>query len=494
MLFSNLLDKSGINVIQKGGTGDPCVSDVVYDSRRVKPGAVYVSISGIKVHGDSFIEQAIKDGAVAVISQNSQDSASVPWAVVTEVRTAAGALGRALWGIDLAELITVGVTGTNGKTTTAYLFKSLFDRLLGEEFSWMFGTVENRLGKNKVDASHTTPESVDIFRLINEAEVKPRSVSMEVSSHSLALKRVAGMEYDVAVWTNLTQDHLDFHKTMEEYYAAKRSLFVDYMKRGGCGVINVDDDYGKRLFGELEADKKLLTYGRNDAADVRIVDWKCDWDGSSVTVGYKGAEHGFTSSLRGFFNVYNMTAMIAGAFALGINAEIIADALASVSTVSGRMDKVDTGAPFTVVVDYAHTPDALVNVLKTSAELTAGRLICVFGCGGDRDRAKRQLMAKAVAENCDMAVITSDNPRNEKPESIIDEIVGGVPLDFPYTVVADRRQAIAHALRQAREGDCVVIAGKGHETYQEIAGTRYRFDDREEAVKLYKEMVENDAA
>ena len=494
MKFSELLNVSGMNVIDRGGAGDPAVSDIVYDSRRVKPGAVYVAISGMKVHGDTFIEQAIKDGAVAVISENSQDGAAVPWAAVTEVRTAAGALGRVLWGIDPVDLITVGVTGTNGKTTTAYLFKNLFDRLLGEERSWMFGTVENRLGVKTVNASHTTPESVDIFRYISEAQVKPKGLSMEVSSHSLTLKRIAGMEFDIVVWTNLTQDHLDFHKTMDEYYAAKKALFVEYLKSGGCGVINVDDEYGRRLCGELKSTKRLLTYGRSGDADVRIVGWKCDWNGTSVSIAYKGSELKFTSALRGFFNVYNMAAMIGGALALNINPQTVADALTSASIVPGRMDVVEIGAPFTVVVDYAHTPDALVNVLKTAADLTQGRLICLFGCGGDRDKAKRPLMAKAVAENCDQAVITSDNPRTEKPQAIIDDILRGMPLDVPHQVIADRREAIRWALGGARAGDCVVIAGKGHETYQEICGVRHHFDDREEAVQLYREMTDGCAA
>jgi UDP-N-acetylmuramoyl-L-alanyl-D-glutamate--2,6-diaminopimelate ligase len=494
MKFSELLSVSGINVIDRGGDADPVVNDIVYDSRRVKSGSLYVAVSGMKVHGDMFIGQAVKDGAVAVVSENRQEKISVPWAAVSEVRTAVGALGRALWGIDTRAFVSVGVTGTNGKTTTAYLFRNLFDCMYGKEYSWMFGTVENRLGANLISASHTTPESVDIFRYISESRIKPKGLCMEVSSHSLALKRIAGMEYDVALWTNLTQDHLDFHGTMDDYYAAKKLLFTDYLKPDGCGVINIDDKYGKKLYEELKAEKKLLTYGKNDSADVRIVDSKCDWNGSNVTVDYKGQVFAFASTLRGFFNIYNMAAMIAGAFALNVDTKIIAAALSAVGTVPGRMDRVNIDAPFTVVVDYAHTPDALINILKTSAEITDGRLICVFGCGGDRDKTKRPLMAKAVAENCDETVITSDNPRSEKPEAIIGDILKGMPLDFPHVVIADRREAIRAALRRARGGDCVVIAGKGHETYQEICGTRHHFDDREEAVKIYEEIAKSDAA
>ncbi|MCL2218522.1 MAG: UDP-N-acetylmuramoyl-L-alanyl-D-glutamate--2,6-diaminopimelate ligase [Chitinispirillia bacterium] len=493
MRLNELLNASGLNVVERAGDDNPVVSDVVYDSRCVRPGAVYVAIPGIKAHGDTFIEPAIKSGAAAVISENRQEGISAPCAVVKDIRTAPGVLGKALWGIDLPGMTTVGVTGTNGKTTTAYLFKYLLDCFAGGDRVWMFGTVENCLGSERVAATHTTPESVDIFRLISEAKVTPKAISMEVSSHSLALNRVAGMEFDVAVWTNLTQDHLDFHGSMENYYQAKKLIFVDYLKGRGCAVINVDDEYGGRLAGELKGMCRVLTYGRAEDADVRIAGSKCDWSGTAVDIVYDGCEYGFTSLLRGAFNVYNMTAMIAGAFSLGIGHEIIAAALAATRVVSGRMDKVEIDAPFTVIVDYAHTPDALVNILKTSSDLTSGRLICVFGCGGDRDRTKRPLMAKAVAQNCDMAVVTSDNPRSEKPDAIIAEIVKGMPLDFPYTVVADRREAINSALRSAKPGDCVVIAGKGHETYQEICGTRYHFDDREEVINLYRKMVEKNA-
>ncbi|MDR2577483.1 MAG: UDP-N-acetylmuramoyl-L-alanyl-D-glutamate--2,6-diaminopimelate ligase [Chitinispirillales bacterium] len=494
MKFNELLNASGINIIDRGGSQDPAVSDIVYDSRRVKPGAVYVAIPGMKVHGGEFIEQAIKNGAAAVISEKCLKEISVPWAAVSQIRTAAAILGRTLWSIDLSGLTSVGITGTNGKTTVSYLFKTLFDKHVGEEYSWMFGTAGNRLGLKDIDAAHTTPESVDIFRHISDSRAKPRGLAMEVSSHALALDRVAAMKYDVALWTNLTQEHLDFHGSMEEYYMAKKLLFTNYMKPGGTAVINVDDEYGRRLAGELRPEKKLLTYGKSDGADVRIVSWKCDWNGTSVVVSHNGIELNFSSALFGFFNVYNMVSMISGAFALGIDVETVKKALANTRTVPGRMDKVETGAPFTVIVDYAHTPDALVNVLKTSGELTGKRLICVFGCGGDRDRGKRPLMAKAVAENCDMAVITSDNPRSEKPEAIINDILNGIPLDFPYKVVADRREAIKCALRDAREGDCVVIAGKGHETYQEVGGVRHQFDDKEETVRLYKDMEKNDAA
>ncbi|MCL2688563.1 MAG: UDP-N-acetylmuramoyl-L-alanyl-D-glutamate--2,6-diaminopimelate ligase [Chitinispirillia bacterium] len=502
MKFGELLKKSGINVTDRGGAADPVVSDIVYDSRRVKAGSVYVAISGHKADGNSFIISAQKAGAVAIISENCQKvlNDNIPWAVVPCAREAVGILGRTFFDVDTSEFISAGITGTNGKTTTAYLFETLFDTLYGKEYSWMFGTVENSFGLNKISASHTTPESLDLFRYISQADLKPKSVVMEVSSHSLTLKRVAGMNYDLAVWTNLTQDHLDFHSSMEEYYQAKKLLFTQYVKQNGKGAINIDDEYGRRLYRELQSQvsllsfASLLTYGKSEDAQVRIVDYKCDWDGCSVDISYNGQQFSFKSTLRGFFNIYNMTALICGGFALNISHNVISDALAQASAVPGRMDKVDINAPFTVVVDYAHTPDALVNILKTSRDLTQGRLTCVFGCGGDRDKTKRPLMAKAVAENCDQTVITSDNPRTEKPRAIIDDIVRAVPLDFPHIVIEDRREAIKCALQNARSGDCIVIAGKGHENYQEIFGVRHHFDDKEVVTEIYKEMAANNAS
>jgi len=496
MKFSELLKKSGISVIDRGGDADPVVSDIVYDSRRVKHGSVYVAISGHKADGNSFITSAIKAGAIAIISESSQKELAedTPWAVVPCAREAVGIFGRTFYCVDTSEFVSVGITGTNGKTTAAHLFQVLFDIVFGKDKSWMFGTVENILGLNKISASNTTPESLDLFRYISQSNVKPKSVVMEVSSHSLTLKRVAGMNYNLVVWTNLTQDHLDFHSSMEEYYQAKKLLFTHYVKQGGKGVINIDDEYGRRLHHELHSSMSLITYGKSEDAQVRIVDYKCDWNGCSADISYNGQEFKFKSTLRGFFNIYNMTALICGGFALGIDHNVISDALAQTSTVPGRMDKVDIDAPFTVVVDYAHTPDALVNILKTSRDLTAGRLICVFGCGGDRDKTKRPLMAKAVAENCDQTVITSDNPRTEKPRAIIDDIVKAVPLDFPHIVIEDRREAIKCALQNARSGDCIIIAGKGHENYQEICGVRHHFDDKEVVTEIYKEMAANNAA
>jgi UDP-N-acetylmuramoyl-L-alanyl-D-glutamate--2,6-diaminopimelate ligase len=474
-------------MVSRSGNGDPEITGITFDSRKVMQGNLFVSIPGTKLDGDTFIADALAKGAVAVISEKKHPELSVPSIQVKNVRHCTGYLGAALWNIDVATIKMVGITGTNGKTTTAHLFQKLLEQICKKENVWMFGTIDFHIGKKIIPATHTTPEAIEIFRCIHEEEYTPDSIVMETSSHSLALDRISGLLYDVAVWTNLTQDHLDFHKNMDNYYQAKKRLFAEYIKPDGVAVVNIDDTWGKRLSAELDG-KKMLTYGRDSASDVRIESWNCSWDGCEVSIVYKGQRVSFHSSLRGFFNVYNMTALIAGAYGLGLTDTIIQQAFSAVQTVAGRMDRVMINAPFAVIVDYAHTPDALVNILSTARPLTKGRLICVFGCGGDRDRTKRPIMGGVVAEHADEAIVTSDNPRSERPVAIIDEICAGIPLDFPHVTIPDRKTAIEVALQNAKEGDCVVIAGKGHEDYQEINGVKHHFNDKEIVETLYLQM------
>jgi UDP-N-acetylmuramoyl-L-alanyl-D-glutamate--2,6-diaminopimelate ligase len=272
---------------------------------------------------------------------------------------------------------------------------------------------------------------------------------------------------------------------MESYYQAKKRLFTEYVKANGCMAVNIDDPWGKRLKDEIVSGK-CISYGQSEGADVRILSWHCDWDGCRVDVLVDGNKITFASSLRGFFNVYNMTALIAGGIGCGATVKQIQDTFATIRTVPGRMDRVPLDAPFSVIVDYAHTPDALLNILQTSRPLTRGKLICVFGCGGDRDKTKRPIMGSVVAANCDEAFVTSDNPRSEKPYKIAEDILAGIPLDFPHMTIIDRQEAIRAALISAKEGDCIVIAGKGHEEYQEIQGVRHHFNDKEIVKELYK--------
>lgn len=486
-MLNRILEKSGLVILARGGSGDPLITDISYDSRKVSKGSLYIAIPGTKLHGDSFIKEAISRGATAIISQNPQSELSVPWVQLENPRIAPGKLGAALWNVDLNKAGVVGITGTNGKTTTAHLFEKLLMKRYTSGRVWMFGTIDYHIDGQCYPAEHTTPEALDIFRFIGNASSVPEGLVMEVSSHSLALNRIAGLCYDCAVWTNLTQDHLDFHKDMESYYQAKKRLFTEYLKPEGCPVINIDDPHGQRLADEL-SNRRCITYGQAESANVRISSWHCDWGGSRVEIVTDGKTYTFESCLRGFFNVYNMSAMIAGGIGLGFTPEQISSAFAEITTVPGRMDRVWLDAPFTVIVDYAHTPDALVNILRTARPLTEGNLICVFGCGGDRDKTKRPLMGSAVAEYADEAIVTSDNPRSERPQKIIDDIVPGIPLDFPHICIADRREAIKAALSRAEKGDCIVIAGKGHEDYQEINEVRHHFNDKEVVTELFNSM------
>jgi UDP-N-acetylmuramoyl-L-alanyl-D-glutamate--2,6-diaminopimelate ligase len=489
MNLETLLKKTGLKIISTGGKGNPDITDISCDSRTITKGCLFVAIPGTKVEGDAYIADAVGRGAAAVVSEHSPNGLALPWVRVDNTRLALGLLGKTLWRINMATMQLAGITGTNGKTTTAHLYKKLFEQRFGAENVWLFGTIDYQLGLERRVASHTTPESLDLFRLIGNAAdgKRPRAIAMEVSSHSLALDRVGGLAFDVAVFTNLTQDHLDFHHTMENYYQAKKRLFTDFLKRDGCSAVNVDDPFGRRLTQETNG-KNRVTFGKSAGADVRIVDAECSWDGTNIEFDVHGKRLRVGSPLRGRFNAYNMAGLCAGAVALSFDEASIKKACASVDTVPGRMERVALDASFAVIVDYAHSPDALVNILQTSRPLTKGNLICVFGCGGDRDRTKRPLMGKAVASFADEAIVTSDNPRSERPEAIIEEILAGMPLDFPHLVIADRRQAIGKALAMARSGDSVVIAGKGHETYQEIKGVRYPFNDREVAVAAYREL------
>ena len=489
MNFDTLLRKSGIPIRARGNAAAAEVVDITADSRRVKPGDLFVAIPGTRVDGRAFIADALSRGACAIVCEDSLPESRVPWAQVANARIALGRLGAALWNVTTDAMELVGITGTNGKTTVAHLFRKWYEKRFGAEGVWMFGTIDYELGGARAAASHTTPEAIEIFRFLAGAAAAPKAIVMEVSSHSLSLDRVGGLAFDCAVFTNLTQDHLDFHRTMERYYQAKKRLFTDFVKKEGWRVVNIDDVWGRRLAAEIGPDH-TVTYGKAADADIRIVNFSCGWQGTEIELLEGNERVGFASSLRGTFNIYNMAAFYAGARAIdrALAPSMIEAAFAEVGTVAGRMDVATLDAPFTVVVDYAHTPDALTNILQAVRPMTEGRIICVFGCGGDRDRTKRPLMGRAVADLADEAIVTSDNPRGEKPEAIIDEILAGMPLDFQHRVIVDRKEAIRQALTLGKQGDCIVIAGKGHETYQEVAGVRRPFDDREVAAALWNGM------
>lgn len=467
---------------------NPEISAITYDSRQVTSGTLFVAIKGYAADGHDYIEQACEKGAVAILSER-KPAGDVAWVQVENVRLAMAKACQSLWSISFDDIFSVAITGTNGKTTIATIFNDVLAKLYGQKYCWQTGTAGNRLGEDWGEAARTTPEAVDLFRWLGEASLFPKALVMEASSHALVLERLQGIFFDVAIFTNLTQEHLDFHADMDDYYEAKKLLFTDHLKTGGCAVVNSDDMYGGRLAHALYG-KGVVTYGKNSQADFRVSDIHCDWEGTFFRAHYKGKVYKVRTTLPGHFNVANISAVIASCLAKGIALEEALEVVQTLTPVRGRMERIDIDAPFAVVVDYAHTPDALKNILYTARKLTKGRVVTVFGAGGDRDRSKRAPMAEVVAKSCDYAIITSDNPRSENPLEIIADIEMGMPLDFTYEVEENRAMAIEKAMAIALPGDAVIVAGKGHETYQEIKGIKHHFDDAEEIVKAWKERKE----
>ncbi|MGM0442645.1 MAG: UDP-N-acetylmuramoyl-L-alanyl-D-glutamate--2,6-diaminopimelate ligase [Fibrobacterota bacterium] len=465
---------------------DAEVFGITHDSRKVRAGDVFCAVTGFRVDANRFVSDACAQGAVLVISRKARpEDTGVYWIQVEDPRRALAECAFLIWNVSMDRIFTAAVTGTNGKTTIATVLKAFFDHHFGPAESWQSGTIGNWYGERYVDTGRTTPEAVELLREIGTAETPPKSLVMEVSSHALVLERVRGFLFDVAIFTNLSQDHLDFHKDMEEYYRAKRRLFTDHLKNRGRAVINIDDPYGSRLAEDLAGHVACMTYGRSDDAHVRIREAHSSWDGITLRISYEHETHLFRSPLVGDFNVYNLSGVIAALLSSGFESDEIYETLAALPPVPGRMDRVDIDAPFSVVVDYAHTPDALENVLSTARNLTAGRVIAVFGAGGDRDRKKRPRMAEAVAAHADYAILTSDNPRSEDPAQILSDVYEGIPADFPCERILSRRAGIKRALASARPQDAVIIAGKGHETYQEVNGRKEHFDDREEVRRAW---------
>jgi UDP-N-acetylmuramoyl-L-alanyl-D-glutamate--2,6-diaminopimelate ligase len=457
------------------------VTGLAYDTRQVAPGTLFFCVPGFTRDGHEFAPEAIARGAVALVVQR-QLELGVPEVLVEDVRAAMAPAAAAFYGDPTSRLVTAGVTGTNGKTTTAFLLRALLEaegRPTG-----LLGTVLSVIGGVEHEVVRTTPEAIDLQRTFSKMlEAGDAAVSMEVSSHALKLHRADAIHFDVAVFTNLTQDHLDFHGTMDDYFASKRRLFTD--PGATAAVINVDDPYGRRLAGEL-ADP--ITFALEREASYRATDVQTELVGSRLTVLGPDGELELSSPLRGRFNVYNVLGSFAAARALGVASETAVGAIAGAGSVPGRFEPVDEGQDFAVLVDYAHTPDSLENVLRAARSLTRGRVHVVFGCGGDRDRGKRPLMGEIARRLADRVIVTSDNPRSEDPEAIIAEILAGAGPDVSHT--ADRRAAIAEALSGAEAGDVVLIAGKGHEQGQEFAeGYKIPFDDCAVAREVLRGVV-----
>ena len=526
------------------------ISAVVYDSRKIRGGEVFVAVKGERFDGNSFIEDAIKQGAAAVVYGKDRQASSVrrqaltdennnsavdaarstldaprlleqypgvAWIGVDDPRDALAWIANAFYGRPSGEMTVIGITGTNGKTTTSYLVRAILERW--EQGVGLVGTISYMIRDMSYDAPHTTPESADFQALLREMSDNGCAyVVSEVSSHALSQKRVEYTRFKAGIFTNLTRDHLDFHKTMEDYYRAKERLFTGLLADGGCAAVNTDDPYGIRLVETLRKqrpDIRVLTYSLADpGADITARDIQTTFKGTSFTITAGGEEHAIFSPLVGSTNVYNVLSAICTALLLDIPITIVKEGIAMTGLVQGRFEKVDMGQDFLAVVDYAHTEDALERLLLTARQLLEayrfaaktekimkakrrkfampddkgkehGKIITVVGCGGNRDKGKRSKMGEIAAKLSDFVIITSDNPRYEDPKAIIKDVEKGIKSDN-YIVIPDRSVAISMAVELASSGDIVLVAGKGHENYQEVQGVRYQFSDRnvlESAIK-----------
>jgi UDP-N-acetylmuramoyl-L-alanyl-D-glutamate--2,6-diaminopimelate ligase len=462
------------------------VTSLEYDSRRVKKSTLFFAFPGARADGRSFAMQAVKAGAVAVASEMpAPGDFQGNWIEVAHGRQALALAARNFFHRPDERIALTGITGTNGKTTTAYLVDSIL-RAAGNTTA-LIGTIEYHLGGRVIPAVNTTPESLDLYRLFAELdEMGGKFATMEVSSHALALGRVYGAHFHTAVFTNLTRDHLDFHRTMEDYFAAKQLLFT------GAGApaprfaaINRDDEYGARL--KTGAETQVMWYGMGKDATVRARHISSSFGGLRFEVQAGSDRINIESALIGRINVYNILAACCAGLSYGLPADIIARGIAQCRAVPGRFERVDEGQPFVVVVDYAHTDDALRNVISMARSLEPKRVVTLFGCGGDRDRTKRPIMGQVAAELSDFVVLTSDNPRSEDPIDIMNDVLVGLRRkDTPCLVEPDRATAIRRAIEEARPGDILILAGKGHETYQVLKDRTIPFDDREVAREVLR--------
>lgn len=474
------------------GASDKNVTDVTHDSRQATDGFLFTAIRGLTMDGHRFVEDVMRRGAVGIISEeNPPENFNGAWLKVSDARAALSHAADVVNGEPSEKLKLVGITGTNGKTTTTYLCFALAEAA-GEKPA-MLTTVEYRIGEKSEPAVRTTPEASDTNRFLREAvEEGCEMAVMETSSQAVHLHRCDFLDFKTVVFTNLTRDHLDYHGTMENYYDAKKMLFDGRTgSKPGSSVINIDDAWGAKLANELKANgQRVLTFAQNTNADLTAENIEVSLlKGTSFLLKTPDGEREITSPLVGKPHVYNMLSATAVALELGYNLDSIERGLSKCAGAPGRFERVPHGGDFAVVVDYAHSDDALLNTLKTAQDLTKGRIITVFGCGGDRDKTKRAPMGEVAGRNSDLVIATSDNPRTENPLQILSEIeVGLKNTNCPYQIISDRREAIFQAISKAKPNDVVIIAGKGHETYQIVGSEKYHFDDREVALEALKNL------
>lgn len=485
MILEALIKELDYKVIN--GSINSEVNAVVYDSRKVNQGDLFVCVKGYEVDGHKYAKSAIEKGATTIVCEDDIecDVENVNIIKVEDSRKALAQISCNLFDNPSKKMKIIGVTGTNGKTTTAFMIKTILEAE-GKKVG-LIGTIANYIGKEKIETERTTPESYELQELFNEMVNKGCEYCvMEVSSHSLDLDRVYGVDFEAGIFTNLTRDHLDFHKTFENYYKAKYKLF----QRSCISIINVDDNYGKRIIDDLKAEgnESFVTYSIKEQSDFIAYDEKCESQHIAYNLNLNGKEEEIIVGLPGEFNIYNSLGAIAATYKLGISIESIKKGIEEV-VVDGRCEMVGRkyNLPYTIIIDYAHTPDGLDNILKTARGFTKNRLISVFGCGGDRDKVKRPQMGKIGSDLCDIAIITSDNPRTENPASIIEDVVAGIDKDN-YEVIENRKDAIKRSIEIAKDGDVIVIAGKGHETYQILNTGKIHFDEREVVDEILSDL------
>ncbi|HNC24801.1 MAG TPA: UDP-N-acetylmuramoyl-L-alanyl-D-glutamate--2,6-diaminopimelate ligase [Opitutaceae bacterium] len=463
----------------RGGLDRP-ISGLAIDSRRVVPGNLFFALPGRRADGASFIDEAISRGAVAIVTQKlpTHAPARVTFIEVADARTALARVAQRYYKFPDRDMTVVGVTGTNGKTTVTHLLKHFLN---GDQRVGLLGTINYDLGARTVPSFRTTPESLDIYGMMAQMrDAGCRQAVMEVSSHGIDQQRVLGLQFGAVVFTNLTRDHLDYHKTLEAYFEVKAKLFTgDTGSLPRVAAVNLDDPYGAQLAARIPAAVKTVTFGESPAAQVRAEQVSLNFKNTTFRLVWPGGTMDLDSPLIGRYNVSNLLAAVAAAWGLGRDPRVFLARLRAFAGVPGRMERIDEGQPFNVLVDYAHTDDALRNALGMLRAITPGRLLVVFGCGGNRDRTKRPLMVKAVQEYADFAFATADNPRSEAITQIFGDMKAGVTAPDKISWTEDRRRALSLALDAARPGDCLLVAGKGHESYQEFADTVIPFDDRQ---------------
>lgn len=449
------------------------VTNLQYDSRKVEEGSLFFAVKGFNVDGHQYLNSVNDAGAVAAVVQDVYSDVDLPQIKVADSRKAMAMIARSFYTPEVDDLALIGITGTNGKTTTSYLAKSIFEK--AGIRTGLIGTIAYYIGPQKIDAWNTTPESVDLYNLLFQMQLNQQKAAvLEVSSHAIALYRVEGMLFDVAVFTNLSRDHMDFHKDEEDYFQTKAKLFSS-IKPGGRAVINLDDPFGERLNKDIEPAK--ITYGIDTDAKIKAVKWQIDMTGMKLYCETPLGALELNTRLIGKFNVYNILSAVGVGIAKNFSLESIKVGIEAVEHIPGRLQSVEIKNGAIVVIDYAHTPDSLDKAMRALRQVVQNRLIVVFGCGGDRDKGKRPQMGRIAETLGDFAIVTSDNPRKENPENIIKDILEGMSLNEKRIVISDRVDAIHKAIKMSEQGDVVLIAGKGHEQYQDINGVKHVFDE-----------------